>query len=116
MKVNFFLSFLGLALALLVGYWAFNVAEGKENDVICGVGSTICFLVTLIPALGMNYESSKLGTNVKVLSFLFFIIFLISHFCFAVFGVKMPFYILCNGIILIIYLAIVYKLSGVKDI
>lgn len=116
MKVNLFLSFIGIALASLIGYLAFNVAEGQDNDLICGIGSTICFVATLIPTLGLNYESSRLGTNIRVLSILFFVIFLISHFCFAAFGVRMPYYIICNGIIIIVYIAIVYKMSNIKSI
>lgn len=116
MKINVFLSFIALALAGLIGYFVYNVAEGKENDVVCGIGSGICFLATLIPALGCSFESSRLGTNIKVLSGLFFVIFLASQFCFAGFGVKMPLYIISNGIILLIYMAIVYKMSNIKTI
>ena len=116
MKVNVFLSFIGVALASLFGYLAFNVAEGQENDIICGVGSTVCFIATLIPTLGLNYESGKLGTNIRVLSAIFFFVFLISNLCFAGFGVIMPYYIISNGIILVIYLAIIYKMSNIRTI
>lgn len=116
MKANIFLSFIGVVLASLIGYLAFNVAKGHENDILCGVCSTICFIATLIPVLGLSYESSRLGTNIRVLSALFFVVFLVSHFCFAGFGIKMPYYIICNGIILIIYLAIIYKMSNITTI
>lgn len=116
MKVNIFLSFIGIALASLIGYLAFDIAEGQEYNVLCGIGSTICFIATLIPTLGLQYESGRLGSNIRVLSALFFIVFLISHLCFARFGIKMPYYIICNGIILIIYLAIFYKMSNIKTI
>ena len=99
-----------------MGYLAFEVAKGQENDYLCGIGSTVCFIATLIPAFGLSYESSRLGTNIRVLSALFFVVFLVSHFCFAGFGVKMPYYIICNGIILVIYLAIIYKMSNIKII
>lgn len=116
MKVNIFLTLISIALAALVGYLAFNIAEGKENDTVCGIGSTVCFVSTLIPVMGLQYESGRLGVNIRVLSVLFFVGFLISHFCFAGFGVKMPYYIIINGILLIIYLAIFYKIQGIKDI
>lgn len=116
MKINIFLSFISIALACLSGYLAFNIAEGNENDKIYGIGSGVCFVTTLIPLIGLQYESSQLGTNIRVLSVLFFVVFLISHFCFAGFSVKMPYYIICNGIFLLIYLAIIYKMQGIKDI
>lgn len=103
-------------LATLVGYLAYNVASGEENDIICGIGSGICFATTLIPTIGLQYESGRLGANIRVFSALFFIVFAISHFCFAGFGVKMPYYIIVNGIMLMIYLAIFYKMHGIKEI
>lgn len=101
---------------MLVGYLAYNVASGEENDMVCGIGSSICFAATLIPTMGIQYESGRLGTNIRMFSALFFILFAISHFCFAGFGVKMPYYIIVNGIMLMIYLAIFYKMQGVKDV
>ena len=116
MKANIFLTGISVMLAALIGYLAYNISEGQDNDVLCGVGSSICFMATLIPTIGLQYESGRLGVNVRVFSVIFFVIFLISHFCFAGFGVKMPYYIICNGILLVIYLAIFYKMQGVKDI
>lgn len=116
MKVNIFLTSISIALAALVGYLAFNIASGDENDVVCGIGSAICFAITLIPTMGLQYKSGRLGVNIRILSVIFFIIFAISHFCFAGFGVKMPYYIIVNGIMLMIYLAIFYRIQDVKDI
>ncbi len=116
MKVNVFLTFIGILLALLIGYWVYDVASGKENDALCGACSTICLLATIIPTIGLKYESGRLGINLRILSILFLIIFLISHFCFAVHGVIMPTYLIVNGILLIIYLAILYNMAGLKEI
>lgn len=116
MKVNIFLTLISISLAALVGYLAFNVASGDENDMICGIGSGICFVATLIPAMGLQYESSRLGVNIRLFSAVFFILFAISHFCFAGIGVKMPYYIIVNGVMLLIFFAIFYKMEGVKDI
>ncbi|MGM9698420.1 MAG: hypothetical protein ACI3Y0_07225 [Prevotella sp.] len=116
MKLNVFLSLIGVALASLLGYLAYNIADGQDNEIMCGICSTICFIATLIPTIGLVFESNKLGINVRVLSALFLIIFIVSHFCFAGYGVVMPYYIICNGIILAIYLAILYKISNIKSI
>ena len=116
MKANLFLTSNSVMLAALLGYLAFNVANGEDNDVICGIGSCICFAVTLIPTMGLQYESGKLSVNIRVFSSIFFVLFVISHFCYAGFGVKMPYYIIVNGIMLMIYLAFFYKMLGVKNI
>ena len=116
MKANLFLTFISIMLAALLGYLAFNVANGEDNDVICGIGSCICFAATLIPTIGLQYDSGRLSVNIRVFSSIFFIVFLISNFCFAGFGVIMPYYIISNGIILVIYLAIIYKMSNIRTI
>lgn len=116
MRINIFLSIIGIALASLIGYLVFNVAEGQENDTLCGIGGIVCFSITLIPTIGIHYNSSRLGINLRVLSALFFVIFFVCNFCFASLGIKTSYYIICNGIILVIYLAILYKMLDIKSI
>lgn len=116
MKVNIFLTSIGILLAALMGYLAYSVASGDENDIVCGIGSGICFGATLLPVMGFRYDSGRLGVNIRTFSAVFFVIFAISHFCFAGFGVKMPYYVIINGITLLIYLAALYKMQGVKTI
>lgn len=102
--------------ALLLGYLAYNIAEGKDNDALCGVGTSICLIITLVPIIGLRYVSKGIGANVRVFSSLFFIAFLISNFCFASFGIKIPYYIITNGIMLVVFLAILYKLQNINSI
>lgn len=109
MKTNIFLTIISILLASLIGYLAYNIAEGKDNDILCGIGTSLCLFATLMPTIGFQYEEGRLGANIKVVSSLFFIIFLISNFCFAGFGVKMPLYIIVNGILIITYSTILYK-------
>ena len=82
---------------------------------LCGICSTVCFLATLIPSIGLRYESDRIGTNIRVLSGLFFIAFLASHFYFANYGIKMPLYVILNGILLVIYLGIFYKINSAQE-
>lgn len=116
MKVNVFLTLLSILVVTLIGYLVFNVAEGDENDVLCGIVGCICFGVTLVPVMGIQYEAGRQGVNIRIFSTLFFIVFLISHFSFAAFGVREPYYIVTNGILLIIYMALFYKMQGIKDV
>lgn len=116
MKVNVFLTVIAVLMAILAGYFAFSVAEGDKNDVVCGVCSSVCFIGTLVPLVGLQYADSRLSVNIRTCSALFFAVFLISHFCFAGFGVKMPYYIIVNGVMLLIFSAILYKMAGIKNV
>jgi hypothetical protein len=116
MKINVFLTIISLLLTSLLGYLIFNIAEGDENAVLGGIVSGICFAVTIIPIIGLQYESSRLGVNIRLLSGLFFIVFFICHYCYAAWGINTPHYIIVNGFILIINLSILYKMMNIKDI
>ena len=116
MKANVFLTMISVILALLIGYLAYTFAEDKANDSLCGVRTSLCLIATLVPTIGLQYESGRMGTNIRVYSALFFIIFLISNFCFASFVINVPYYIITNGIMLVIFLAIFYKMQNNNSI
>ena len=115
MKVNIFLACISTLLALLLAYWAFSITQGQENDIVCGVCSALCFSGTLVPTLAVSHESGRIGVNLQVLSAVFFVIFVISHFCFASFGVKMPYYVIVNGILLLAYIVILHGIIKEAD-
>lgn len=111
MKANIFLSCISVLLALLLAYWTFSIAKGQENDIVCGVCSGVCFVATLLPMLAIRYDSGRQTTNLRILSMLFFVVFLISHFCFASLGIRMPYYVIVNGLVLLIFIALLYTIS-----
>lgn len=113
MKVNVFLSVIGVCAGLLLGYLIYSIAEGKDNSELCGIISAICFVCTLVPMIGFRYEDGRLGANMKVLSMLFLIVFLAIELGFALWEVKMPYYVIVNGIFLLAFASIVYKMSHV---
>jgi len=116
MKVNIFLTILVLFISAFLGSFVYMIAKQPDYDVLCGVCSGIASFVTLIPFMGLQYESDRLGINVRIFCILFFLIFLAINLYYAYTGVVMPYYTTFNGILLIIYLAIVYKLINIKDI
>ncbi len=114
MKLNIFLACIGIFTALLLGYWAFSVAQKQENDLLCGVCSVICFSSTLIPMLAIDFDSTRITIDIRVLSTLFFMAFAISHFCFANLGVIMPYYVVANGLLLLIFFMFLYVIGKTK--
>lgn len=116
MKANVFMTVIAVLLGALLGYWAYDVAEGEPNDVMCGIATAVCLAATLIPTMGLRYGSRRMGVNIRLVSAMFFVLFLVSHFLFAAFGVRMPYYLLVNGLLLLVYLAVFYKMQGIKDV
>lgn len=116
MKFNLILSLISTALACLIGYLAYIVAEGQDNDIVYGIGSTICFLSTLMPIMGITSKSTRLGINLKLTAVLFFVLFFISNFCFATLGVNISIFIIANGVLLTVFSALFYKMNQSQEI
>ena len=114
MKLKAFPLALSIALAGLLGYFIYYITKSADYDLLWGVGATICFAITAIPILGIQYESARQGLNLKILSGIFFIIFVISHICFARLGADVAYYIIVNGCLMIAYLALFYKISSLQ--
>ncbi len=110
------MSLLAILLSALLGFWVYSVARGGDNDIMAGIVSFVCFVAVLIPIMGMCYSTSRLGVNIRILSIIAFILFTAVNFIYAAYGVSVPSYIILNGIILIIYLAIFYKMNGIDSI
>lgn len=110
MKTNLVLSGIAIVLSLLIGYLVYLVAEGNRYDIVVGIGGAICFAVSLMPAIGMKYESGRLSLNMRVLSLLAFGMFALSNFVFAMVDSKIAYYIIVNGILLCLYIGGLYSL------
>lgn len=114
MKLRAFPLALSIALAGLLGHFIYYITKSADYDLLWGVGATICFAITAIPILGIQYESARQGLNLKILSGVFLITFVISHICFARLGSDVAYYIIVNGCLLIVYLALFYKMKKLR--
>ena len=115
MKVNIVLCVITVVVSVLLGYAVYSIACIDPNALLVGIFSTICFILTLIPAFGLEYNTGALSVNLRVFSTIAFVVMLISHFAFAAIWIKMPYYIIINGIVLCIYFGTAYSLNSTKQ-
>ena len=115
MKVNTFLTLIALILSSLLGYWVYSVADTDAHATLAGVLSAICLAIPLIMGFCVSYQTSAAIVNVRTLSCALFLLMLILHFYYANIGISMPSYVLINGIIICIYLAIIYAILKSKQ-
>ena len=115
MKINVVLSLIILVLSLLLGYWVYSVADADIHATLAGVLSAICLALPLILGFGVSYNTSASLINIRMLSCALFLIMLILHFYYAATGISKPYYVLVNGILLCIYVAIVYAIIKSKQ-
>lgn len=118
MKISYFNSLLSFFAIIIIGYWAFYIANSNndQNDVIVGLGTAISVLLTLGTGLGFSLEDSRGNVNMKILCLVAFVLLMIVNFCYACFGVSMPYYVIVVGLLLIAVIGIFKKITDIKDL
>ena len=115
MRINIVLTLIAIVLSLLLGYWVYSIAGTDIYATLAGVSSAICFAIPLILALGVRYNTSSAVVNMRAISSVFLIIMLVLHFYYAATGINMPYYVIINGILICVYVVIVYAIIKSKQ-
>lgn len=107
MKINVVPTIVAVFFSALVAYGAYSCCiSDKENMVAAGSGiMSLCMLVT---SFGISLESKRRTANIKVVSIVFFMLSLIGNLIFALVYFSVPAYIITNGILLLVWLLIIY--------
>ncbi len=108
MKPNIFLIIVSVLISTLAGYGFYAANSGEAFCLLLSLGSGLSFAATLIGTLGVRPKEKKGNVNFKVVSCIFFVLFLISNLVFGFIGMKVAPYIIVNGIILLVYAIIEY--------
>lgn len=114
MKLNPFLSAIGLVISALLSYYAYYTATPSDLSWIVGVATLISLSIAVIPALAMSLQSSRLAVGAKVLAGVFALVFLGYHIIYAHNGITMPNYVIWSGLLVCIYLVIMYVVCRLK--
>ena len=108
MKFNVFLSVIAVLIAGLIGYGFYAANSGEGFVWLITFGSGICMALSLIGILTVSTKGRAGGINIKALSSIFFVVFLISNLVFTFTTIKLAPYIIINGILLLIYAVSTY--------
>ena len=115
MRISIVITSIILVLSSLLGYWVYSVADTDIHATLAGILSAICLAVPLLFGFGVSYNTSASLVNIRALSCILFLIMLLLHFYYAATGISMPYYVLVNGILNCIYVAIVYAIVKSKQ-
>lgn len=103
---------LGISALLAYGFYSFHHSENIELLVII---SFIEFFIVSFFVLGLKFELNRTTSNVKVVSSIFFFVFLVKNILFSFFTFPKQLFILISGIIVLILMLIVYSLLKAKQ-
>ena len=118
MKISWFYAFLSLIVASALAWLAYDIANNEKNnlDIFVAIGTGITVLITLGGAIALRLENPRVSINQKVWSGVMFVVMLIANFCFAGFGVKIPWYPVVIACLLVIYLGVARSITNVKEV
>lgn len=117
MNINGFKALLVVLLSLLCTYmfWALcSDSEETKLKVLLCVSGFITMLFSFGGSLAIAYEDGKHAVNAKIVSWIFVIIFLLQHIAVSLIGIKQSVLIISSGILLILYLLVVYTINKTK--
>lgn len=115
MKVNPILLVIGLLMAALLSYMFYAMAsESDEYLTLLVISGFIGTAVTLSGILAFSVENTGKSTNLRVVSGLFFLLFLIEHCVMAWMGVSLSAHIVICGLLLLFYMLFFYSINKTK--
>ncbi|MFM7671937.1 MAG: hypothetical protein ACKO6Q_05015 [Bacteroidota bacterium] len=110
MKVNIVPSLVSLGLSLLLAYGFYELGH-EPTRLIHTIGGGLFMLTALTFLIGVQFENPRTTTNVRTLSSVFFLTALLSHVLFSLTSFSISLYIITEGILIMIYILMVYSLS-----
>lgn len=114
MKINLAQTVIAFGISILIAYGLYSFHHG-ENKILLSVGSFLFLSVSLILSLGLNFEEPRTTTNIKIVSIIFFFVALTSNVIFNFLKFSEAGYIIINGLLILIYISIVYAIFRAKQ-
>ncbi|MCZ2130483.1 MAG: hypothetical protein LC109_09475 [Bacteroidia bacterium] len=114
MKINFVQTIIAIAVSLLIAYGLYSFHD-SENKILLSAGSFVFLATALVMTIGASFELPRTTTNIRVVSGIFFAVALASNIIFSFVTFSVPLYIIANGILILIFLLIIYSISNAKQ-
>lgn len=114
MKIDFVKTIIAIAVSMLIAY-GFYSFHHSENSQLLVATSFIELLLSGFFVLGLRFEQARTTTNVRVVSTIFFFVFLLSNITFSFFEFSKQAYIIMNGLLALTSILIVYSLLKAKQ-
>ncbi len=114
MKLNLVPMIIVLAISSLISYGFYNF-QSNSNKEIVSISSFLLLALTLVFTTSIKFDLPRTATNIKTTSVLFFVISIICNLIFSLISFSIPIYIIVNGIILMVYILILYSINREKQ-
>ncbi len=114
MKISFVPTIIAIGVSLLIAYGFYSFHD-DENQILLTIGSFVFLAVTMALSIGVNFSETRTTTNIRAISGIFFVLAFISNFIFSAINFAVSNYIITNGILLLVFILIVYSINKSKQ-
>lgn len=111
MKINPFLMIIALLFAALVSYALYSYCRAEELRWMVTLFGGVSIFLSWAGTLAIRLENKARNVNYKVVGSLFAIAITASQLIFTFSAVSLPTYVICTGVLLLIWLTIAYVLA-----
>ena len=106
MKIDIIKTIIAIALSALIAYACYSISNYDSLRWIVTIGAFIAIGTPMLLALGITTSNPRGSVLLSVTSWVVALVMIITNVIFAYCEFGIPWYIILNGIILLIYLLI----------
>ena len=114
MKVHPVNTLIAVVVSILIVYGIFTI-EGSAYKEHIAIGGFIFMVSTLVTAIGIRFTNGRKGSNIKLISIIFFVIALLINLTFSLVSLSLTSYIITSGLVFLLYLLIANSIYSVKQ-
>lgn len=115
MKIDFVKALVAVALSALIAYACYSICDYDSLRWTVTVGAFIAIGIPMFLALSTSTNNSRVTVLVSITSWVVALLMIGTNVIFAFCEFSTPWYIILNGIILLIYLLIYRSLYKQQD-
>ena len=115
MKINPIPTIIAAAISALLAYALYALCHAQGQELLLALGGFICSFLTLGTCFGVRFDQGRTSVNTAVLGGVFFFLLIISNGIFAFLQFSPPAYIITHGILLLVFILVVYAVAKAKQ-
>jgi len=114
MRVHLVNTLVALAVTALITFGISSI-DGNTLKGQIGIGSFIFIASTLVFAIGITFDNVRMGINVRLISWIFFVVGLLLNLLFALVAFSQTSYIITSGVVFLIYVLVANSIFSAKQ-
>lgn len=117
MKVNLVFTTISLIISVLIAYALYELCkvEVEEARWLLTILGGVSVFVTFGLTVAVKFEDTRKSVNIKTLGGIFTVLLIACNFIFALVVFKIPTYVIVVGLLLSLFMLIVYSIHNEKQ-